>query len=281
MSPIEHLARICCGTFGDWRDVLMGMVAVFDASGTETDTSIMVVAGFVSSAREWKKFSLKWVRRLKRDGLEYMHMKEFAHSTDQFSSGWKGDEKRRQGLLSDLMTLIKQHAEYKFGVIVTNETFKNILSPETKQEWDLNAYSLTGRCCALQVNEWATKRGFKFPIKLIFEMGDPGAGKLLHRLIEDGYQAPAFEPKKDKITSQGIFIPAFVPLQAADFLAYEIYLEVDRMYKGDNMHSKRWALTQFDKMPGDIGTWKEEDLKRFQSMTVALINKPIITDIPK
>jgi hypothetical protein len=253
----------------------MGMVAVFDASGTETDTSIMVVAGFVSSAREWNKFSPKWAGRLKRDGLKHMHMKEFAHSTGQFVEGWRGNEKRRRALLFDLMQLVKHHVDYKFGVIVTNETFRNILSPETKEEWDLNVYSLAGRCCALQVNEWATKRDFKFPIKLVFEKGDPHAGKLHHRLVEDGYQAPAFEPKKDERTPQGVLIPAFIPLQAADFLAYEIYLEVDRIAKGDNIHPKRWALTEFDKMPGDIGTWKEEDLKRLQLMTEALISKPI------
>jgi hypothetical protein len=106
----------------------MGMTVAFDASGDESSQLIMVVAGFMSSAKDWEDFSIKWVSRLKEDDLTYMHMKEFAHSAGQFSVGWKGEEERRRRLLSDLMALITSHAYRKFGIVVTNETFRKSLS---------------------------------------------------------------------------------------------------------------------------------------------------------
>ncbi len=243
----------------------MGMVCAFDASGDEASQLIMVVAGFISSAGDWADFSKLWVERLQRDGLSYMHMKEYAHSTGQFAHGWKGDGKRRDALLADLMSIIKSHAYRKFGIVVRNDTFRATVSSETQKDWHLNAYSLAGRSCAKQVNQWAMEEKYRSPIELVFEKGDQGAGKLHHRLVEDGYGAPSFKPKKDEVTPEGLAIPSFVPLQAADFLAYEIFLEVTRDIRGSEI-PQRWGMNQFEGMLGDIGTYKVEDLSQFQDM---------------
>jgi hypothetical protein len=264
-SAIEHLARICCPPGADWRDVLMGMTAAFDASGDESSQLVMVVAGFISSAKHWEDFSGKWLARLKDDGLSYMHMNEFAHSTVQFANGWKDNRKRREALLGDLMSIIKSHTYRKFGIVVTNDTFRATITSETQKDWHLNAYSLAGRGCAKQVNEWAMEERYGSPIELVFEKGDQGAGKLHHRLVEDGYQAPVFKPKKDELTPEGVLIPAFVPLQAADFLAYEIFLEVTRMIQGSEME-QRWGMNEFENMLGYIGAYEVVDLKELQDM---------------
>jgi hypothetical protein len=244
----------------------MGMIAAFDASGDECSQLILVVAGFISSAGDWEDFSKKWLDRLQRDGIKYMHMKEYAHSTGQFADGWKGNKPRRDALLGDLMDILSSHTYRKFGMVITNETFRNSISAETQKEWHLNAYSLAGRSCAKQINEWAMEERYRSPIELVFEKGDIGSGKLHARLVEDGYQAPSFKPKKDEFTPEGVLIPAFVPLHAADFLAYELFLEVTRIAKGDTEHAPRWAFLEFYRKVGDIGTYKIDDLKRFQSM---------------
>ena len=249
----------------NWEEVLMGMTAAFDASGDESSQLIIVVAGFISSAGDWVDFSKRWTERLQEDGISYMHMKEFAHSVGQFSSGWKGDKGRRNALLGDLMNIIKSNTYRKFGVVVVNETFRKTVSAKIQEDWHLNAYSLAGRGCAKGVNEWATEERYKGPIDLVFEEGDAGASLLHKRLVEDGYQAPIFKPKKNRLTPQGILLPAFVPLQAADFLAYELFLEVTRMMQ-DSEIGQRWGMHEFDTMLGSIGTYTVEDLKKFQEM---------------
>jgi hypothetical protein len=56
-----------------------------------------------------------------------------------------------------------------------------------------------------------------------------------------------------------------VPLQAADFLAYEAFLEVTRMVKG-SQRDQCQSLAQLDMMLGYTGTYKAEDLQQFQRM---------------
>jgi hypothetical protein len=82
------------------------LVAAFDASGKE-ETEVVVVAGFISSQDDWKSFDKEWRARLKKDGLDYLHMVDFANLKKQFATGWKEDEPRRQSLFSDLIEIIR------------------------------------------------------------------------------------------------------------------------------------------------------------------------------
>jgi hypothetical protein len=243
----------------------MGLTAAFDASGDESSQLVLLVAGFVSSASDWEDFSKLWLDRLKADGLVYMHMKEFSHSRGQFEKGWKGETRRRESLLKDLMNIIRSHAYRKFGLGIVNDTFRASLSTTTMEQWSLNAYSLAGRTCVKDVDEWTFEEHCRSTVEFVFEEGDKGWGLLCTRLLEDGYQKPTKRPKKDRYTPEGFLVPAFVPLQAADFLAYEYFLELTRAVDGSD-HNTRWALEEFERMPGRIGTYTLENLKDFEDM---------------
>ena len=52
-------------------------VIYLDDSGTDPGQKIVVVAGYISTAREWKKLSATWGNVLRRYGLPYFHMSEF------------------------------------------------------------------------------------------------------------------------------------------------------------------------------------------------------------
>lgn len=97
------------------------MVAVFDASGKE-DQRRLVLAGFISKAKDWQSFHTLWIERLREDGLEYFHMVDFAASQGQFK-GWRNSESRRRKLLADLMDLISSHVYRKFGCVIENGQF--------------------------------------------------------------------------------------------------------------------------------------------------------------
>ena len=49
---------------------------------------------------------------------------------------------------------------------------------------------------------------------------------------------------------QGFVHDPFIGLQAAGWVAYEYYLDSDRLFYSDPSH--RWALEQFEKLPGHI-----------------------------
>jgi hypothetical protein len=149
------------------------LVAAFDAAGKE-DSDCVVVAGFISSNRDWNSFNAPWLDRLKKDGLDYFHMVDFAQSRKQFASGRKDDEERRRLLYGDLLDIIKSHVYRQFASVIEIGTF-DTLSNENKKEYSLNAYTLAGRSCAADVRKWQVQERFQPPTGYAFEDGDDGS----------------------------------------------------------------------------------------------------------
>lgn len=236
-------------------------IACFDASGSERDarTPFLTVAGFLSTAEQWVAFTELWNKRLADDGLAYFRMVEYAQSVKQFES-WKGQESRRKRLLGDLVDLIKSHAFRKFGCTVEVAAINKYLDDALKEEFHLTAYTLAGMACGGDVQMWALREGeglTQTPFAFVFEDGDIGKGKLKQRFEEVGLGTPYFSPKKDTIEN-GILVPGFTPLQAADILAYEMSLAVKRV------NFDRWAASELMHMPGRIGIYTEEDIRALE-----------------
>jgi hypothetical protein len=233
--------------------------ACFDCSGSDKDpqTPFLTVAGFLSTADHWIEFTDLWTKRLLKDGIQYFRMAEFAHSVKQFD-GWREQEDRRKQLLGDLVDLVKSHAFRKFGTVVQLSAMQK-LDDSVRQEFSLTAYALAGRASAGDLRQWALSEGEGLedtPFALVFEEGDAGQDKLKTRLEEDGFNVN-FRPKKDEMKN-GILRPGFVPLQAADMLAYEM----TQCAKKEDV--TRWAADQFIRMPGRIGLFIAEDVQGLQ-----------------
>lgn len=232
----------------DWQKVILSMFGTaFDASGHESDQPLLVVAGFVAPASVWEEFSDDWKDRLARDGLEYFRLNEFI--------SWNAEESVKRSLLADLMNIIRCNASRKFGICVHLKGFSSLISKEAKDEWRMNAYVLGGMECMTRADWWAASEKIQAPLLHTFEEGDVGTGRLSDLAIRCQLLAPRFAPgKKDRlhpITSE--VIPAFVPLQAADWLAGEYFLENKRKLQNVPKRSEsRWPYTQFDDMPGKI-----------------------------
>lgn len=261
-SGIEHFAKSIALSRVCWPEVIFLMfTACFDASGTEHDRRFLVVAGFVSTADLWTQFDEGWRKRLREDGLSYFHMVEFAQSSGQFKDGWKGNESRRRKLLSDLMEILQRYAFRKFGCCIENKLLQDHLSDERKNQYHLRTFSLAGYYCAVQVHQWHNETHPRNPVKLVYEDGDLGKGDLIKRLKEDGYGTPDFEPKKDTPTKLGMR-PAFTPLQAADFLAYEIALGAKHMELPER--ETRWGLEVFNRIPGGLAKHNQNDFEKLE-----------------
>jgi len=237
----------------------------FDASGHEADQRFVIVAGFISSPDDWIDFDKHWRARLAKDGLEYFHAEEFAHSREQFADGWKGNHLRRNSLSNDLMEIISAHTYEKFGCVVVNQVLAAEMTEETRTQFLINAYSLGGRSCAADVRRWQLGWGGKTVPELVFEDGDIGKGLLRKVLLRDGFAEPLFGPKKDQVSGDGLIIPALTPLQAADWLAYEVFLA------SKSQSINRWPMQQFLLKPGSVGLYSPHDL---QALELALTTPP-------
>lgn len=238
------------------------LVAVFDASGKE-DTPCIVVAGFISSPKDWDAFDDGWTARLKQDGLDYFHMVEFAHSKKQFANGWKEDEARRQNLLADLLTIITGTVYRQFGCAIEMENFDK-LSAENKKEFSLNAYALAARTCAADIRRWLDEQKWPSRTAYVFEDGDEGKGLLIKRFEKDALPTPSFKPKFE-VTKDGTSKP-FTPLQAADILAYEVHKPYRDVLEGKPPVKKfRWGFEELSKITGVLGHYASKDLKDLNS----------------
>jgi hypothetical protein len=268
-GPVVNLAR---GGGNAIKDMIFGMLtAAFDAGGDES-TPVLSVAGFASSADDWHKFSDLWSSRLAKDNITYFRAVDAAFFRGPFQH-WRDRTDReslRRSLFFDLMEILKSHTYRKFGCTIINGAF-NEMNPQLKAEFSLVAYSIAGRTCEKRLREWVIGE-WKNPdtgIELVFEEGDKGKGKLQKRLADDGCFTPTFKPKKDLVGEDGKIIYGFVPLQAADWLAYELSLAVKNAEAGKLAESDqdfRWAFREFLTIPGNPGVFTVNDMKQFERM---------------
>lgn len=243
----------------------------FDASGDE-NTPVLSVAGFASSEKDWSNFSERWTARLQKDGIEFFRAVDAAFYRGPFLH-WHdkpNKEALRRALFSDLMDILKSCVYRKFGCSIINKAFGG-MTPALKQEFALTAYSVAGRACEKKVREWilAEWKNHDMAIELVFEEGDLGKGKLQKRLDDDRCFSPTFRPKKDMISDGGIVRHGFIPLQAADWLAYELSVAMRNAENGKVVESTeelRWPLQEFFKIQGDCGVFTVEDMKQFEKM---------------
>lgn len=92
----------------------------------------------------------------------------------------------------------------------------------------------------------------------MFESGNPGSGELKGHFETGGYPPPVFKHKTNRIID-GIFYPAFTPLQAVDFLAYEIFLTKKILAKKKALAISR-PMQEFQYMPEQIRIFKGDRL---------------------
>jgi hypothetical protein len=243
----------------DWNEIpLMALAAYFDASGHKKDQEFLVVAGFVSSVSDWVSFDEKWKARLERDDLPYFHANEFAQSVGAFENGWKDEAKRRESLCADLMEIIKSHAYRQFGHVVINKVLEDNMSAATKAKYKVSPFSLAGRSCAASLRLWLKRDGWNTVPELIFEDGDLDRGFLIDALVRDGFAPPIFRPGRDRETKDGLIIEGLTPLQAADWLAYEIF----KASKAAGVY--RWPMIEFLSSPGHLGIYEIDDVKALE-----------------
>jgi hypothetical protein len=244
----------------------------FDASGDEK-TPMLTVAGFASSEKDWQAFSELWTKRLADDGIDFFHAVDLACFRGPFKH-WQDRpdrEKLRRMLSADLMDILKEHVYHRFGCTIINKDFQQ-MSEELREQFALCAYSVAGRTCEKYARKWVAERwtwkGKQTSVEMVFEAGDKGKGKLQKQLADDNVLFPIFKPKKDTLLEDGTIQAGFVPLQAADWLAYELNLATQKYYDGklESETDLPWPMQEFlSYPPGYMGIYTSENLKEMES----------------
>src|SRR6266536_3291078 len=114
----------------------------FDASGNESDTPCLVVAGFLGTADAWTEFEPEWTRRL--GPLGYWSSAHMA--------------KTRPDILRSLVDMIPRFGFRKFSCAIDIRTLR-ALPDEIRRHFRLHAYPVCGRTLATCVDLWAMQQG--------------------------------------------------------------------------------------------------------------------------
>lgn len=233
----------------------MTLTAYFDASGTHRqDGSLaMCVAGYVSTPRRWKKFEREWEELLREEGISAFHRTDLESLRKEFK-GWTVE--RRDRVVKRAHKIIKRWALMGVAVGFPFDLYERIIhTPELRKRFS-KPYALCTMRCIIPLSEWATEQGYRDPINYVFDRGDEGRGQVLNafRLSDhDRYLLGTcqFEDKKK-----------FVPLQAADVLAYEVYkFTTEQVVKGGAERGMREGLEDLLGIPHIIHGFTEESFE--------------------
>jgi hypothetical protein len=103
--------------------------AYFDESGDPSDPKgkVFALAWLVASEEDWKIFTGKWSRILRRFKVTMMHMKDFEHSTGEFR-GW--DKAKKDSFASQLAGILKNTIQLGHSHSMSVEVWQNVVSPK-------------------------------------------------------------------------------------------------------------------------------------------------------
>jgi hypothetical protein len=229
-----------------------------DASGHPDSTRVLAVAGFIATVDQWLEFERNWKETLIKFGVTSLHMKNFAHSSGEFS-GWKGDEAKRRDFLRQLIGNIALRARHSFASAVLLDDWREVNERYYLEEL-IKPFALCGRTLVHKVAEWAKRCNVEENrISYVFENGDCDKGDFMHRMKQDKKRAPIFLNKDEACA-----------FQAADLLAFENLQAHNGISDGrvQEFADLRYPLKELYKVPNgeeasDWGVFTTDGLEKF------------------
>jgi hypothetical protein len=220
-------------------ELLVMFKSYADASGTDDRQPYTSFAGYIAGESDWCKFSKEWLEVLAdlKLGAEFRASKFYARTKRE---NWF--QQRVDDCIVELAKVIKRWTKGGFGVLLNNEEFNCILSPIAQRRMEHRYYLLFAEVLH------KIRRFIMFKphdtIELFFD-NDPG---------HEGKAARIFEGFKKQYDRQNQFVTrafvssiCFPPIQAADFIAYEL-----RLYGRGGGHRNENVRTAMTALKGDL-----------------------------
>jgi hypothetical protein len=213
-----------------------------DDSGDAEDPSHSAcsIAGFLGTVDQWTEFESQWAILLAHFRIPYLHMREFAHHLPPFDH-LTGDE--RENVLHLFIQTIKRCNLAGFGAVVRLPDLKRFNRERSRQ---LEALPLALYACMNDIynaDPWRevdiTLDRFAKPVSVLAKAKEYAAT----HWSSDVSQMMIWHHLKNAESFRTV-----LPLQAADFIAYEIK---------KNIESRREWLDEA--MDDDPETWGENE----------------------
>jgi hypothetical protein len=239
----------------------MNFVACFDDSGTHEGSRAVVVAGYVSTAKGWEGFTTEWAAALHEWRLEHFHMTDFAAKAPPYD--WEEPERRRR--LDRLIGIINTYAFGSVGILIPKEPFDRIFSERAKQICG-GAYGLATTACWMDLAQIMREERIDGWVDYVLEAGSKGVGEIT-RVFTANLKDPESKAHLRLLSLRFKDKRGFLPLQAADMLAYELYKDFPRQPMG-GLERKRWRypIAALAAIPRRWGYLDEDELRKFATI---------------
>ena len=225
------------------------MKIYFDESYNQ---SAFVLALYVASAECWRSFEERWKKILSSEDVECFHMADFESGFAPFD-GW--EKERRINFMSRLIEAINDIKAPCLSCGVDLEAY-NRTFPKGIQRGSVFRYALCFKECFFGLATMAKYERWKEPVAFIFDRNQEVAGftaelyqKICRIFPKEAWLGTiAFEDRCK-----------FVPLQAADILAYEMMKNLSRKLQ-DSDRKPRESLRRLDTDKCMVKCFYEEEL---------------------
>lgn len=240
--------------------MLNTLTGYFDDAGG-ADHGFTVVSGWLSTILKWRQFDTDWKLLLAHYDLPYFSMKECAQFHGVFGK-WRTCLGTRDNFLRDAAGIIKSSVLHGFGAIVLHDEFDDANRQYALREYVGSPYALAGQLCVKHSLGWGRDNGYVgWGMAFVFDQGTPKWGTLKTLMKREGLADPMFCSPRDSHRA-GELAKGQTPLQAADFLAYEL-----RKIKRDDP-DELWPISKYRKsiralvsVPSYWGQCKKSDLE--------------------
>lgn len=214
--PIAELAAVLHGSSSKNRGMAL-LKAYFDESGTHAGSPVIVIAGLIAPIEAWIDIEREWNENLATSRVPYFH----AYECDA-GDGVFANTKRvfRDALCIGLAKVIAKYTPEPVVAAITKEDWE-WMKPKVAQSPLRESYghpcAWCFEYCMQQVITWSHEQNDGEPVAIVLANQDE-----YKTLANDIHAAHRVSPARDYTLAFAAakLTPA---IQAADFLAYEVY----------------------------------------------------------
>jgi hypothetical protein len=249
-----------------------------DESATDDLSPYSAFAGYIGDEASWKAFSVAWLdalrdlklRELSPDFETEFHTSQFYRLAKE--KGWPTE--RIDACVIELGKIIKKHTEVGFAAMVATANYEKAFSPQIRRRRLKNRYYLIFEG-AIRMEWRYIYHGAPAGLHRVAFFFDEKRGFETHaKRLFDGWTAQ-WDTKGLMASRTFLKSKDFPPIQAADFLAYEL-----RRYGQNGMHESADVTTAMNALKRDllVHEFEPDELKavseRLENQMRAKLAKP-------
>jgi hypothetical protein len=214
-DSFTHLRR---ALFWSVDQPVIALTFYADDAGKKEAGKYVVAGGYIGLVAQWERFCSDWRLSLASVGLPEFHASDFFTGNDIFV-GWNSKERKadREKLLITLAEIIHDYSLMSFTCAVHTADWFEVNEDFMLEEMGFAPFSLAGRAVIERVQKWCGEtRHDPSTVEYIFDQGSEDWGHL--KIRSKDFDVEVIPRDRRKIR----------PLQAADWIAYEEFLEAPR-----------------------------------------------------